>query len=98
MELRWTKSALYDLENIRNYIANDSEFYAFRLTEKIFQAVEKLKFFPESGRIVPVVAIKNIREIILMNYRIIYKPEEDFIYILAIVHSARDFKNIKLEP
>lgn len=86
MELRWTASAVSDLEDIRDYIAKDSEFYALRLLEKIFQAVERLNFFPESGRVVPEVDLKNIREIILLNYRVIYKIDKDFIYILTVIH------------
>jgi plasmid stabilization system protein ParE len=50
MELRWRDSAVDDLENIRDYIAKGSEFYAFRLTEKICQMIEKLSLFPESGQ------------------------------------------------
>ncbi len=37
----------------------------------------------------------NIREILLHNYRIIYKIDEDHILILTIVHGARDLKNMK---
>ena len=98
MELRWTETAVSDLEDIRDYIAKDSEFYALRLLEKVFQGIEKLNTFPESGRVVPEVELKNIREIILMNYRIIYKIEKDFIYILAIIHASRDINNVKINP
>lgn len=38
---------------------------------------------------------QNIREILSSNYRIIYKLGEDYILILAIVHGARDLKNLK---
>ena len=83
MELRWSDSAVDDLENIRDYIAKGSEFYAFRLTEKVCQMIEKLSLFPESGRMVPEVAIKNIREIILMNYRIIYNIKPNQILLMS---------------
>jgi addiction module RelE/StbE family toxin len=98
MELKWTELAVNDLEGIRDYIAKDSEFYAIRLIERVFQVIEKLKLFPESGRVVQEIDDINIRELILMNYRIIYKIEKDFIYILAIIHGSRNISNIKLNP
>ncbi|HBT16027.1 MAG TPA: hypothetical protein DEB05_03620 [Firmicutes bacterium] len=42
MELKWTESAVNDLEGICDYIAKDSEFYAIRIIERIFQVIEKL--------------------------------------------------------
>lgn len=42
--------------------------------------------------------MKNIREIIVLSYRIIYKIEKDFIYILAIIHASRDLNNVKMNP
>lgn len=98
MELKWTESAVDDLGGIRDYIAKDSEFYAARLMERVFQVIEKLALFPESGRVVPEVGNVAIRELILMNYRVIYKVDKDFIYILAIIHGSRDISNIKLNP
>ena len=98
MELKWTELAVDDLERIRDYIAKDSEFYALRLIERVFQVIERLKLFPESGRVVPEINDSNIRELILMNYRIIYKIDQDFIYILAIIHGSRNISNINLNP
>ena len=98
MELKWTESAVNDLGCIRDYIAKDSEFYAMRLMERVFHVIEKLTLFPESGRVVPEIGNVAIRELILMNYRIIYKIDKDFIYILAIIHGSRDISNIKLNP
>ena len=41
MRLKWTESAINDLEGICDYIAKDSEF-AIRIIERIFQVIEKL--------------------------------------------------------
>ena len=98
MELKWTELAVNDLEKIRDSITKGSEFYAIRLIERVFQVIEKLNYFPESGRVVPEINDKNIRELILMNYRIIYKIDKDFIYILAIIHGSRNISDIKLNP
>lgn len=95
MRIRWTEPAVIDLENIRDYISRDLEYYGLIVVERIFDAVEKLSRFPNIGREVLETSDPNIREISLNNYRIIYKVDEDYILILTIVHGARDLRNIK---
>ncbi|MEW6609513.1 MAG: type II toxin-antitoxin system RelE/ParE family toxin [bacterium] len=65
-----TPQSLDDIEAIANFIARDSNYYAKMFTAQVFEAVERLELFPESGRIVPELNRKEIREIILGNYRI----------------------------
>jgi len=98
MKIIWTKSAVINLEDIKNYISQDSEFYAVELIEKIFGAVEKLSIFPRLGREVPEIKKENIREIIFGNYRILYRIDTEVLYIIAIIHAARDLSRIKLNP
>ncbi len=95
MRIEWTEPAVIDLENIRDYISRDSEYYGLIVVERIFDAVEKLSRFPNIGREVMEVNDPKIREILLYNYRIIYKVDEDYILILTIVHGTRDLRNIK---
>ena len=45
--------------------------------------------FPESGRIVPEYNLRNIREIINQNYRIVYRVKSEIVEIVTIVHGAR---------
>jgi toxin ParE1/3/4 len=52
-EIWWSLQALRDLEGIREYIAVDSPRYAGLVVERIIAAVERLRAFPESGRVVP---------------------------------------------
>lgn len=35
MNIRWTEPAVLDLENIRDFISRDSEYYAIEFTTKI---------------------------------------------------------------
>jgi plasmid stabilization system protein ParE len=53
MKINWTEPALEDLEAIQAYIAKDSNFYARRVIERLFDAAKKLESFPEIGRRVP---------------------------------------------
>lgn len=59
-------------------------------TIKVFEAVDRLELFPESGRVVPELNRKEIREVIIGNYRIIYRIREEsdvglIILIISII-------------
>lgn len=49
-ELIWSERAISDIENIYDYIANDSPMYAQLNAKNIITSVERLQVFPESGR------------------------------------------------
>ena len=63
-EIRWTRRAVEDVQAIRQFIAQDSIHYAELVTQRITVAVERLRVFPESGRIVPELQQPTVREII----------------------------------
>jgi plasmid stabilization system protein ParE len=56
----------------------------------IVGAVERLKTFPESGRVVPELSDPLYRELIMGSYRIVYRlrPGES-VEILTVFHGAR---------
>ncbi len=85
----WSPDAAADLEEICDYIAKDSEHYARVFAQGIINAIERLQIFPGSGRIVQEYDLKNIREIIFQNYRIIYRIKPDAVEIVTISHGAR---------
>lgn len=98
-EIKWTLQAIDDLEAISEFISRDSRNYARLFVSKTINSTERLKRFPESGRILPELNQKHIRENLLGNYRIIYRVKGDFVEILTIYHSARilNIKNINIE-
>jgi toxin ParE1/3/4 len=51
--------------------------------------VEQLQQFPESGRIVPEDKRGIYREIIVGNYRVVYRVDEDTVTIVTLIHGAR---------
>ncbi len=67
----------------------DKPLAAENWVNTIFETVENLSEFPESGRMVPELNRNDIREIIKGNYRIIYKVLNDEIHILTIRHGKR---------
>ena len=87
----WTEPAVADLENIRSYIARDSEVYADAVLLEVFEAVDRLETYPSSGRIVPELKDAGTREVIVGSYRVVYSLSGDTVRILTVLHSARAF-------
>jgi len=96
-QIKWTTQSLDDIEAIANFIARDSSYYARMFTTKAFETVDRLELFSESGRIVPELNRKKIREVIFGNYRIIYRIRDKLIEILTVYHSARLLDVNKIE-
>ena len=97
IEVRWTSQAAEDLHSIVEFIARDSSQYARLLVVDIFQAVERIAAFPQSGRIVPELNDPVVREVILGNYRLVYRLKDANLDLLTIYHGARLLDPSKLE-
>jgi len=96
----WTKIAQDDFIEIIEYISLDSQSIAEEIFEKIKKHTMKLENFPERGRIVPELDFHNInnyRELIITPWRIIYRIEEQKVYILSMIDSRRNFEDIILK-
>ena len=92
VSLIWHPKALDDLKVITQFISRDSPMYGKLVTKKIKDAATRLKDFPLMGRIVPEINIKSVRELIIQKYRIIYQVNKQQIIILAVLHSAQEFR------
>ena len=88
-EVKWTPQALDDLEAICLFIARDAPQVAAVFAQSAFRATERLTNFPRSGRVVPELNDQNFREIVLGNYRLIYRIRQDEVQILTVHHGAR---------
>jgi len=87
----WTDPAVSNLDNIHEYISRDSELYADSVLSEIFDAVDRLVNYSQSGRIVPELDEQRTREIIAGCYRVMYDIQDDTIRILTVLHGARKF-------
>lgn len=96
-EVIWTEPALYDLNEIAEYIALDKKDAAKRLVQKVFSKTERLQNFPESGRIPSELSSKRYREIIVGPCRIVYRYEKDVIYILYVMRSERQLRHYLID-
>ena len=85
MKIIWSPLAVDQVRDIASYIALDKPSVAVQWAEKIFNSVEILYDNPESGRIVPEVKRKEIRELVQGNYRVIYKIKSKEKEILVLI-------------
>ena len=74
---------------ISDYIAQDNPIAAEKWVHSIFDRVERVENFSQSGRFVPKINRKDIRELIIANYRIIYRIEARVVSILTVRHSRQ---------
>lgn len=91
-QVTWTSPALSDLDDIADYIALDNIVAAKSLVQAVFQAVERLELFPESGRVPPELKHLNYREVAISPCRIFYKISGDDVFILFVMRQERDLK------
>lgn len=85
----WTPSALRDLKEIVDYIWPRGPEDAVRLAERLMERTDLLASFPRVGGQLPEDDTRVYRELIEGNYRIIFRVDDDAVYIVAVRHAAR---------
>ena len=96
----WTSNAKEDLLNIVDYIKKDSLSAARKVYEQIKEKAQSSNFFPLKGRVVPELQKEGItiyRERIAQPWRIMYKIENDIVYIMAIFDSRQNVEELLLQ-
>jgi addiction module RelE/StbE family toxin len=99
-KVKWTSNAKEDLLNIVDYIKKDSLSSAREVYEQIKEKAQSSNFFPLRGRVVPELLKEGItiyRELIAKPYRIMYKIENDTVYIMAIFDSRQNMEELLLQ-
>ncbi len=89
MKIIWSPFAHQRVDDIADHIANDNLAAAEKWVNSVYDSVERLRDFPQSGRVVPEVGKREIREILFGNYRIIYSVEKKAILILTVRHGMQ---------
>ncbi len=98
MRVEWSDYASDDLDELVRYISRDSEIYARLFAERVVLTTQRLKDFPESGRMIPEVENQTLREIIVQGYRVMYRVETDRVLVLAVMHGSRDIARQEIKP
>ena len=98
-KIKWTIRALDDLHDIYEFIAKDSKRYAQIQIEDIQNTALNLTSFPLMGRIVPEFPHLPYSEILVGNYRVIYRLEEEqgLVIIMAVAHGRQLLKISRLK-
>ena len=89
MKIQWSPLALERMGEISDYIAQEGPMAAERWIRSIFGRVEQIRDFSRSGRPVPEIGRSDIRELVIANYRIIYRLEPKVVSILTVRHSRQ---------
>jgi len=99
-KVRWTSNAKEDLLNIIAYIKEDSPSIARDVYQKIRSKANSSNFLPLRGRLVPELQKEGItmyRELISSPWRIMYKVDNDTVYIMAIFDSRQNVEELLLQ-
>ena len=88
-QLIWTEPALLDLDEVAEYIALDNSSAASNYVQKVFDRVERLSTYPNSGKRPKELPRTSYREVVVPPCRIFYRVEKDIVYILHVMRSER---------
>jgi addiction module RelE/StbE family toxin len=87
MIVRWVPAALQDRVDIFEHISGESPRAAVRMDQLFSDAAASLSESPLRGR---AGSVAGTRELIPHeSYRLVYEVEDDVVWILALVHTAR---------
>jgi plasmid stabilization system protein ParE len=89
--LIWSPAARDDLHDIVVFIARDNPNRAMSFGYELVSETDRLREFPELGRIVPEYRNDSLREIIFRPYRLVYRVDHErkLCQIARVWHSAR---------
>jgi len=96
-EVIWTSPALNDLNDIAEYIALSNLPAAKKLTQRIFDKLERLEHHPESGKVPLELKSLNYREVNVNPCRTFYKIDNERVYILHVMRQERDLRRFLLQ-
>jgi toxin ParE1/3/4 len=92
--LIWSDRALDELEAIAMHVALHSPFHAKQVSKRAFLRAAYLPDQPRQGRRLPeYVGPREIREVFVHRWRLIYEVTESGVTILSIIHGARLIEN-----
>jgi toxin ParE1/3/4 len=89
VKVDWSARALRDLDEIIDFIAQDSPSAAFRMESRIDEAAKSLDRMPNRGRLSNRL---GARELVISGtpYVIVYVVREGRVLIASVLHGAQD--------
>ena len=89
MRLRWTARARRDLLDIALYIARDDPVAARRWVDRLRVRARAAARRPLAGRVVPEFERTDVHEVLLGNYRVVYRVRPKEIHVLTVFEGHR---------
>ncbi len=86
--LRFTRSAVRDLERLRTFIAEKNPDAAERISARLHRTILHLIDHPELGRKLD--ELPDVRELIAGDYVMRYHPNRETVTVLRILHDKED--------
>lgn len=87
----WAQSARDALDEVIAYLAQRSPDGAARVLAPALDSAATLATLAERGRIVKEVGDPMLRELLVYDYRLLYRVSEERVVVRAFLHGARDF-------
>lgn len=88
-EIVWTEPALSDLDAIADYIALENPAAAAALVQRVFQHVEQLEKFPQSGSKPLELKKSRYRQIVEPACRVFYCYDGERVFVIYVMRSER---------
>ena len=82
--------AFADLNDIRDYIAQENPDAADRVMSEIFDTMRGFVSFPLRGHRRPDLGSRPLRFTLVREYLIAYAPEEQPLWVVAVMHGRRN--------
>jgi toxin ParE1/3/4 len=96
--IRWSRLADLDLQSAHTYLEERNPSAAQRFAAEILEALKHIQAHPEAGAVATDLLPRGrYRHWICGHYRIIFRIEEDRIWILRIWDSRRNPQDLKPE-
>ncbi|MFN3969411.1 type II toxin-antitoxin system RelE/ParE family toxin [Flavobacterium sp.] len=92
----WSKNAIASIQDIYDYIYTSSPQNAALVIDTLFEIGDKLNIFPEKNPIEPIFNSDEIRFFPKWNFKIVYRIENNRIYILDIFSTLQNPKSFKV--
>jgi toxin ParE1/3/4 len=92
LKVLWTENAIQDLLGIKAFIAQDSIDRAEEWIPGLYAAGENLSRLSSRGRIVPELSQEKLRELLIENYRLVYRVRSTSVEIITVFEGHRQLK------
>ena len=93
----WSASAEAALDEILGHIAKTSTDGMARVLVRALDTAQSLDRFAERGRVVEEIGDPTLRELLVYDYRMLYRVHAERVVIEAFLHGARDFATWRRE-